>query len=134
MGLFIEGSDHTPLMNLCDEATPRIRNDNDVEIYRFRTMDCGGGYWNMESQRAPRSIDSVIVDEAWKKPLLEDLNWFVANETRAFYTKHGIPYHRCYLFHGEPGTGKTSLIYALAGDLKRNLCFIQMDKNMTDDT
>jgi len=64
---------------------------------------------------------------------MDDLDWFVKGDTKAFYAKHGIPYHRCYLFHGQPGTGKTSFICALAGHLERNLCFIQMDKWMTDD-
>lgn len=132
--LFVEGSDPTPLLKLCEEATPRYRSEDDVEIYRFQMMECGNGYWNLESQRKPRSIDSVIVDEVMKKPLLDDLYWFVSNETRAFYTKHGIPYHRCYLFHGTPGTGKTSLIYALAGELKRKVCFTQLDHTITAKT
>merc|ERR1711908_101555 len=69
-----------------------------------------------------------------RQRLMDDLDWFVKGETQAFYAKHGIPYHRCYLFHGQPGTGKTSFISALAGHLERNLCFIQMDRGMTDDT
>ena len=28
---------------------------------------------------------------------------------------HGVPYRRGYLFYGEPGSGKTSFIHALAG-------------------
>ena len=67
-------------------------------------------------------------------PLLDDLEWFLKDETRTFYAKHGIPYHRCYLLHGEPGTGKTSFMNSVAGHIQRNLCFIQMDKHMTDDT
>lgn len=69
-----------------------------------------------------------------KRPLMEDLEWFLKDETRTFYAKHGIPYHRCYLLHGEPGTGKTSFMNSVAGHIQRNLCFIQMDKHMTDDT
>ena len=69
-----------------------------------------------------------------KRPLLDDLEWFLKDETRTFYAKHGIPYHRCYLLHGEPGTGKTSFMNSVAGHIQRNLCFIQMDKHMTDDT
>eukprot|EP00439_Symbiodinium_sp_Y106_P039985 s4385_g4.t2 len=79
-----------------------------------------------------------LCQKAWpgsvKRPLLDDLEWFLKDETRTFYAKHGIPYHRCYLLHGEPGTGKTSFMNSVAGHIQRNLCFIQMDKHMTDDT
>lgn len=33
------------------------------------------------------------------------------------YTASGIPFRRGYLLHGVPGSGKTSLIHALAGEL-----------------
>ena len=104
--------------------------ENRVSLWRF---DSRHSFWRQVSCRLARSMDSVVLDPAIKKPLLEDLNWFVKEETRVFYASHGIPYHRCYLFHGEPGTGKTSTIHALAGYLERNLCFMQMDSSMTDD-
>jgi chaperone BCS1 len=50
-----------------------------------------------------------------KEPLLEDLADFLSEDTYEFYHEHGIPYKRSYLFHGQPGGGKTSLITALAG-------------------
>lgn len=44
--------------------------------------------------------------------LKEDLNTFVRNKD--FYKRIGAPYTRGYLFHGRPGTGKTSLVFAMA--------------------
>ena len=35
--------------------------------------------------------------------------------TARWYANRGIPYRRGYLFHGPPGTGKSSLTFALAG-------------------
>lgn len=130
--LFTEGSDQAPLLHVCREATDAATKvkENRVSLWRYDTKR---NFWMQVSRRLARSMDSVVLDETMKKPLLDDIGWFVKDDTRAFYAKHGIPYHRCYLFHGEPGTGKTSFIYALAGHLERNLCFVQMDRSMTDD-
>merc|ERR1712113_706228 len=50
------------------------------------------------------------------------------------YFKHGIPYKRSYLFHGVPGSGKSSLIQALAAKYERNLAFLQpTHPKMTDE-
>lgn len=133
MVLFIEGSEQKPLLKLCQAAKEAAtqQKENRVTLWRFDTKY---NFWTPITRRLARSLDSVVIEEGVKQPLLDDVEWFVKDETRAFYAKHGIPYHRCYLFHGEPGTGKTSFISALAGHLERNLCFIQMQKEMTDDT
>merc|ERR1712113_777885 len=50
------------------------------------------------------------------------------------YFKHGIPYKRSYLFYGVPGSGKSSLIQALAAKYDRNLAFLQpTHPKMTDE-
>eukprot|EP00440_Ansanella_granifera_P029588 gb/GFBE01032139.1/.p1 GENE.gb/GFBE01032139.1/~~gb/GFBE01032139.1/.p1 ORF type:complete len:451 (+),score=90.83 gb/GFBE01032139.1/:1-1353(+) len=131
--LFVEGTDQTPLLKLCQKAADNEtkQKENRVSLWRFDTKY---HFWSRISRRMARSLDSIVLEEGVKKPLLDDLEWFLKDETRTFYAKHGIPYHRCYLLHGEPGTGKTSFMNSLAGHIQRNLCFIQMDKAMTDDT
>jgi chaperone BCS1 len=45
----------------------------------------------------------------------------------------GVPYRRGYLLYGPPGTGKTSFTQAIAGDLKLNLCYLNLSSNEIDD-
>ncbi|KAH6661769.1 hypothetical protein B0J14DRAFT_645679 [Halenospora varia] len=47
--------------------------------------------------------------------LLEDIKAFLDPETRAWYSRRGIPYRKGYLLYGPPGTGKSSLSLSIAG-------------------
>lgn len=56
------------------------------------------------------------------------------NYSYLFNLRPGIPYRRGYLLHGPPGSGKTSFIQALAGELDYNLCILNLsERGLTDD-
>jgi chaperone BCS1 len=44
-----------------------------------------------------------------------------------------VPYRRGYLLHGPPGTGKTSFTQAVSGELKLNLCYLNLSNGDVDD-
>ena len=71
--------------------------------------------WVRAITRPSRSTDTVFMDEQVKQSLMDDVKEYLDSSTPIFYARRGIPYRRGYLFHGPPGTGKTSLSFALAG-------------------
>jgi chaperone BCS1 len=46
----------------------------------------------------------------------------------------GIPFRRGYLLYGAPGSGKTSIIHSLAGELGLDIYIISLSKTGLDDT
>lgn len=92
-----------------------------------------GPEWRPFGQpRRKRTIDSVILDEGLKEDLLDDMKDFLSSAK--WYADRGIPYRRGYLLYGPPGSGKSSVIQALAGELDYNICILNLSENhLTDD-
>ncbi|KAK0548434.1 Complex III assembly protein translocase and chaperone [Tilletia horrida] len=82
--------------------------------------------------RRPRELDSVVLHRGVKEELVNDVDTFMRSGT--WYADRGIPYRRGYLLYGPPGSGKSSLISALAGYHNLNICLLSLsDRGMTDD-
>lgn len=93
---------------------PRV--DNDVKVY---SASHSGGYWHPPVRRRKRGLGTVFVNGHAKAKIVERIEWFMANEQ--WYLLRGIPYKLTFLLHGPPGTGKSSLIYALASHFGRGI-------------
>jgi len=76
----------------------------------------------------------ILPTKTWNY-VMGDFERFLDEKSIAWYFKHGIPYKRSYLFYGVPGSGKTSLIQALAAKYDRQLAFVQPSHpKMTDES
>ncbi|KAG0172280.1 hypothetical protein DFQ28_005434 [Apophysomyces sp. BC1034] len=82
--------------------------------------------------RRRRMLESVVLDNGIKERIVKDVKTFIRNGK--WYTERGIPYRRGYLLHGPPGSGKSSFIQALAGELEYNICILNLsERGLTDD-
>ncbi|EEU44883.1 uncharacterized protein NECHADRAFT_49155 [Fusarium vanettenii 77-13-4] len=87
-------------------------------IYRPRNKESRRDAWSMWQQvaRRPfRPMRTVVLEKEEKHDVLKDINEYLHPATPRWYASRGIPLRRGYLFHGPPGTGKTSFSFALAG-------------------
>ena len=117
----------------CDDLieASEVADPRRYAIYRWHLRH---QYWRHESRELARPLESIVLPATTKSRVVGDLAEFLSSDTRKFYTQHGVPYRRSYLFYGVPGAGKSSLIAGLAGKFQRNVCYLQLcDKEMSDD-
>lgn len=92
-----------------------------------------GTEWRQFGQaRRKRPLESVVLDRGVKEKVVEDIKDFLASGS--WYYDRGIPYRRGYLLHGPPGTGKSSFIQGLAGELDYDIAILNLsERGLTDD-
>ncbi|KAG0259261.1 hypothetical protein DFQ27_004168 [Actinomortierella ambigua] len=91
------------------------------------------GAWRRTKSRPKRPLDTIVMDPKLKNYIVDDAKEFFASES--WYAERGLPFRRGLLLYGSPGTGKTSFIHALAGELGLNIYVINLsNKGLTDDT
>ncbi|KAG0231990.1 hypothetical protein BGX31_005309 [Mortierella sp. GBA43] len=91
------------------------------------------GQWNRTRSKPKRPLDTIVMDRDIKALVVNDAKEFLTSEK--WYSERGIPYRRGILLYGSPGTGKTSFLHALAGELGLNIYVINLSgKMMSDDT
>ncbi|KAI9591739.1 BCS1 N terminal-domain-containing protein [Syncephalis fuscata] len=122
--------DRTVLNDMLVEARSRALASQEGKTVIYCSY---GPEWRPFGQpRKRRPLDSVILDLNLKQHLVNDVKSFIANGQ--WYTNRGIPYRRGYLLYGPPGSGKSSFIQALAGELGYNICLLNLSEpGLTDD-
>lgn len=94
----------------------------------------GRNVWNRVASRPSRPIETVVLDHDQKDRLLADINEYLHPKTAVWYANRGIPYRRGYLLAGPPGTGKSSLAWAIAGLFGLDIyCISLVDPTLTEE-
>lgn len=86
--------------------------------------------WSKIQCQNPRKLKTVILKNNLQYEIKKDIKEFFKKEE--WYRDMGIPYRRGYLLHGCPGTGKTSLVKALAGEFEIPIYILNISKDTTE--
>lgn len=93
---------------------------------------CEGSYFESLGNRPKRGMNTIYLPKKQKDDIMADINAFLDPKTKEMYLDLGVPYKRTYLFEGEMGAGKTSLIGAIASTIGYNLAIVSFTPKMTE--
>lgn len=101
----------------------RPKLENNIRIYIPNKVT-----WNVLNTIQKRPLDTIFIHDIDK--ILNDVETFINDES--IYITKGIKYKRNYLLHGPPGTGKTSLISAIASKYSLDIFMINLNAFESD--
>ncbi|KAL1874592.1 hypothetical protein Plec18167_005824 [Paecilomyces lecythidis] len=129
------GRDPTIIKELLHDAQRSFveRDANQTIIYRGQKNVGESADWVRCMSRPPRPLSTVVLDQGQKQAFIDDVKEYLHPITRRWYSNRGIPYRRGYIFHGPPGTGKTSLCFAAAGLLGLKMYLINLNSKSLDE-
>ncbi|KAK3015104.1 hypothetical protein RJ639_006784 [Escallonia herrerae] len=100
---------------------------DDERIVKLHSINCPygknefdrGTVWGSVSLEHPATFDKLAMNPDVKKALIDDLDRFVSR--KEYYKRVGKAWKRGYLLYGQPGTGKSSLVAAMANYLNAEI-------------
>lgn len=85
--------------------------------------------WESLYVKSNKHIGNTILNQSLNTELINDIDIFL--KSQEWYDTRGVPYKRGYILHGPPGTGKTSVIKAIANTY--NLPVFTLDFDIISD-
>ncbi|XP_047313277.1 AAA-ATPase ASD, mitochondrial-like [Impatiens glandulifera] len=112
------------IKHVMKEGKAATAKNRQLKLYSNSSAE-NGAHWNyiMDCEYAA-TFDTLAMEKLKKKDIVEDLMAFT--NAKEYYRKIGKPWKRGYLLHGPPGTGKSTMIAAMANLLKYDVYDLEL--------
>lgn len=112
----------------------RKNNTKKIKYYEVvRTSHQGGIGWGACKAINGRSIDTVYLSEEKKNKIIAAVSKFWTPKYEAEMKVVSLPHRLGYIFHGRPGTGKTSMVQAIATEYEVSILPILLGSPLLND-
>lgn len=98
-----------------------------IDIYNSNSR----GYWCRSEKIYVQDLEHIFIPTEIKDNIILTIDTFIASKER--YQKFGRAHKLCYLLTGVPGSGKSSLIKAIAKKYVRPLYVVSFSKSLDDE-
>lgn len=126
--LRVLGGSAAPVYTLINDACELAKKRSRQRITIFYGSD---GYWDRSSSQRLRPIESVILPKGQRDALTANVKRFI--ERSDWYSEKAIPYRRGYLLYGLPGSGKSSIVSAIASHFNLQIFVLNLSSNRLSD-
>ncbi|CAD6217882.1 unnamed protein product [Miscanthus lutarioriparius] len=99
------------------------RQDRSLLIYTNE-----GPGWSGMTHNHPATLDTLAMNPELKQSVIADLDRFL--KRRDYYRRIGKAWKRGYLLYGRPGTGKSSLVAAMANYLRFDIYDLDLSEDI----
>jgi hypothetical protein len=122
------------LTELFDSAHEYVNNraTHNIKIGTIKCLRFEFGQWDSDATINKRSFSTIHLPGKILSQFVEDVEKFLSAESIEWYHRLEVPHSRVYLLHGPPGTGKTSLIQAIASKYDMSIGSFVVDSKTRD--
>jgi hypothetical protein len=124
---------HPDLTLLKEFVTHALTYTKDIDKQKVKLWcSKSRGFWESYDEVYVQTLEKVYIDNTVKSMIINLIDSFISSRTK--YITHGRSHKLNFLFTGVAGSGKTSLVKALALHYKRPIYILSFCKKITDES